>query len=324
MRHIINLIILIVLAFGFQMTNIFAQDKPSTIDFNEQKSYEIGGITVIGAEHSDEKAIISISGLKVGDKIKVPGPKTVRAIKSLWRLRLFDDVAIEKEKTVGELIFLNIRIQERPQLSRYSYKGVKKSRHDDLNDALETVLLRGTIVTKNVVSNAINAIKSFYDEKGYPDAVVTVKEVPEKKFKNKVQLIFSVDKKKRLKIQDITFTGNKNVKPRKLRKKMEDTHRKRKLFSPSKFIEKNYEADKESIINYYNTLGFRDARITSDSIWREEDGDLQIKINIDEGNRYYFNKIVFKGNSIYDTQTLEKILGIKKGDVYNTELLNTR
>ncbi len=324
MKHIFNLLFIAAIVFLITPKTVMAQDVPATISYDEQKSFEIGGITVIGANHSDEKAIISISGLKVGDDIKVPGPKIVRAIKALWKLRLFEDVTIQKEKTAGNLIFLNIVIQERAQLSRYSYKGVKKSRHDDLNDALETILLRGTIVTENVKSNAIRKIKSFYDEKGFPDAVVQVKEVPEKKLKNKVQLIFDVDRKSRLKIQDITFVGNNNVKARKLRKKMEDTHRKRKIFSPSKFIEKNYKADKESIIAYYNTLGFRDARITNDSIWREEDGDMQIKLTISEGNRYYFNKIVFKGNSIYDTQTLEKILGIKKGDVYNTELLQTR
>jgi len=164
MKHILNLLFLATIVFFTPKTG-FAQDVPSTISYDEQKPFEIGGITVIGANHSDEKAIISISGLKVGDNIKVPGPKIVRAIKSLWRLKLFEDVSIQKEKTVGDLIFLNIVIQERPQLSRYSYKGVKKSRHDDLNDALETVLLRGTIVTENIKSNAIRKIKSFFDER---------------------------------------------------------------------------------------------------------------------------------------------------------------
>src|SRR5690606_27728543 len=129
---------------------------------------------------------------------------------------------------------------------------------------------------------------------------------------------------KKIKIQDITFSGNSNIKARKLRGLMKETRRRKRLLASSKLIKSDYENDKKAIIDYYNKVGFRDAIILSDSIWREDDGDLMVHINLSEGNQYYFRNITWKGNSIYDTPTLNNILGINKGDIYNSELLETR
>lgn len=298
-------------------------DSLPIIEYSQPQEYEIGGIKVIGAQYSDDNAIIAIAGLKVGDKIRVPGEKIYKSIKALWKLRLFTDVQILREKVIGDVIFLEIHVQERPRLARHSFKNVKKSRHDDLNDEVNKYLLKGGIVTDNVKTNAANAIKDYFQGKGYLDVEVNVEEIPDEKLINAVRLIFDVDKKDKVKIQNITFSGI-TVKPKKLRKKMDNTHRKKKLFSSSRLVREDYEADKKSIITYYNTIGFRDARIASDSIWREDDGDLRIHMNIDEGNRYYFRNISWKGNSIYDEATLANVLGIEKGEVYNTDLLETR
>ena len=300
------------------------QDTIPMIEYGDPRDYEIGGIKVIGAEYSDDNALIAIAGLKVGDKIRIPGEDVYSAIRALWKLRLFTDVQVYQEKVIGDVIFLEIVVKERPRLSRHSYTGAKKSRHDDLNDEVNTFLLKGGIVTENIKTNASNAIKNFYRGKGYLDVEVTVDEIPDEKMINAVRLVFNIDKKKRVKIQNITFTGNENVKSKKLRKKMDGTRRKRKIFASSKLIKEDYEADKKAIVAYYNTIGFRDARILSDSIWREDDGDLRIHINLDEGSRYYFRNISWKGNSIYDSTRLDNVLGIAKGDVYNQELLETR
>jgi outer membrane protein insertion porin family len=303
---------------------------PTTVDtvpvlpYGEPTDYEVGGIDVVGADFSDDNAIIGISGLRVGDKIRIPGPDIPKAIKALWKLRLFTDVQILMQKTIGDVVFLEIRVKERPRLSRYSYRGVKKSRQDDLNEAVDKFLLKGGIVTENIKVNAAEAIEDFYIGKGYLDAHVIVQEIPDTSRPNSVRLLFDVDRNDRVKIQDITFSGNKNLKDNKLRKQMKETKPKRRLFASSKYQPDEYDADKEKIIQYYNTIGFRDARILSDSLWREEDGDLRIHINLNEGDRYYFRNIEWKGNSIYDEETLSQVLGIEKGDVYNQELLETR
>ncbi len=318
-----SFLFILVMLLGFSPTLLEAQED-QIIDYGKPEKYEIGGVKVTGAEYSDDNAIISIAGFQVGDQITIPGADIPRAVKALWNLHLFTDVQIFKEKSLNNIIFLEIQVEERPRLSRHSYKGAKKSHHDDLNDDVGNFLIKGRIVTENMKQNAINAIKEFYIGKGFLDAEVSVTEIEDKKSINAVVLKFDVKQNERIKIQDIVFKGNTNVQSRKLRKKMADTKRKRRWFASSKLIDEYYEADKESIIAYYNTLGFRDARILKDSIWRNGDGRLVIEMDILEGNRYFFRDITWKGNTIYDEQTLNTVLGIAKGDVYNGELLETR
>jgi len=268
--------------------------------------------------------LIAITGLKVGDQIRIPGNEIPQAIKALWKLRLFTDVQIYKEKSVGDILFLEIIVEERPRYIRHSFKGVKKSKHDDLNGIIAKHLLKGNIVTENAKVNAMEGIKAYFREKGYLDTEANIIETPDEKNVNAVRLVFDIDKKDRVKIYDITFSGNDNIKDKKLRKMMKGTRRKRRIFSGSKLIKPDYEDDKKKLIAYYNTIGFRDAKIIKDSISRNKKGQLLIDITIDEGNRYFFRNIAWKGNSIYDTPTLAGVLGIEKGDVYNQELLQTR
>jgi outer membrane protein insertion porin family len=265
----------------------------------------------------------------VGDRIRIPGGDIPRAVRSLWKLSLFTDVQIYQEKTIGDVVFLEIVVKERPRLTTHSFKGVKKSAHDDLNEEVNKYLIKGGIVTEAVKVNAANSIEKYYREKGFYDASVKVEEQNDTSRINSVRLVFDIDRGRKVKIQDITFTGNVNVKARKLRNLMKETRRKKRLLSGSKLIRADYEDDKKKLIEYYNKVGFRDALLVKDSIWRitEEDGkpgDLMIHITLNEGNRYFFRNITWKGNSIYDTKTLSNVLGINKGDVYNKELLETR
>jgi len=320
-----QLTLLLIIAI-FSLPNLMVaqgQDSIPILDYTKPADFEIGGIKVTGAEFSDENAIIAIAGFKVGDKVRIPGGDIPRAMKNLWKLRLFTDVQIYKEKELGDIIFLEIAVTERPRLSRHSYEGVKKTYHDDLNDEVNKYLLKGGIVTENVKVNASNGIKQFFIDKGFYDVAVDVQEIPDSVRVNSVRLVFAVDKGKKVKIKDITFSGI-TLKESKLRKLMKETKRQKAIFSSSKFISELYEEDKQNIINYYNTIGFRDAEIVTDSIWRNEDGKMMIHLAINEGDRYYFRDIEFKGNSIYDTETLERVLGIEKGEVYNQELLETR
>lgn len=298
-------------------------DSIPVMNYGQPQDFEIGGIIVKGAEYSDDNALIAVAGLKVGDKVRIPGNDIKRAIRKLMNLRLFTNVQVYKEKTIGEIIFLEIVVQERPRLSVHSFKGAKKSRHDDLNDALEDFLIKGGIVTENVKANASNAIKKYYREKGFLDAEVSVREIEDQKKVNAVRLEFKINPKKRVKVKEIEFAGT-TIKERRLEKQFSNTKEKRRLFSSSKFIEPDYQEDQSALIAFYNTLGFRDARIVRDSMWRGSDGHLRLLLDIDEGNRYYFRDISWKGNSIYETKTLSDVLGISQGDIYNQELLQTR
>ena len=326
MNKLFYFLLLLVSPFIFS-NSLTAQSETDTIpilDYSKPHDYELGGVTVTGAKFSDANAIISIAGFRVGDRIRIPGGDIPRALKSLWKLSLFTDVKIYKEKTIGDVIFLEIAVQERPRLTSHSYKGVKKGSHDDLNEQVNKHLIKGGIITESIKASAAFAIKKYFIEKGFYDVGVDVEEVPDTTRINSVRLVFDVDRGSKVKIQDITFSGNTTVKDRKLRNLMKETRRKKRLLAASKLIRTDYEADKKKLIEYYNKNGFRDALILNDSIWREKNGELRIHIALNEGNRYYFRNITWKGNSIYDTKTLDNVLGINKGDVYNSELLDTR
>ena len=294
------------------------------VDYSDAKEYEIGEVTIVGANYSDENAIRVVSGLKKGKKISIPGDDISAAMRALWRQKLFTDIQIVQEKVIGDVVFLRVELEERPRLSKFTYKGTKKVYHDDLNDAVKPFLLRGGIVTEATKMNAKTAIEKYFIKKGYLDAEVTPVEKVDDKLRNSIVLEFEVDRKERIKIENIGFNGA-TVKPKKLRKQMDNTKHRKRFLASSKYIRDDYLEDKKSIINYYNTIGFRDARIMGDSIWRDdEDGKLHVNIDIEEGNRYYFRDITWKGNSIYEDEQLQARLGIVPGDIYNQELMETR
>lgn len=305
------------------LVTIVAQEQEMA-SFEEAKEYEIGGLQVIGTSFSDANAIVLVSGLRVGDKIKIPGPDISRAIKALWKLKLFTDIEIRQARTLGDIVFLEIMVTELPRLSRHAYKGVKKSYHSDLNTALETILVKGGIVTDNTRQSAISAINRFFVDKGYLDVKTRVEATPDNIAPNATSLLFVIDRGKKVKIQDIRFTGNVKVKSAKLRKRMKNTKKRTKLFASSKLVQGEYREDKKNIIQYYNKLGYRDARILRDSIWRSRSGHLIIQIDLEEGNQYYFRNITWKGNTLYEDRQLSSVLGIEKGDIYNQELMETR
>ncbi len=265
-----------------------------------------------------------MSGLRVGGSVSFPGNEIANATKALWKLKLFTDVKIYKEKTVGNVIFLEIAVIERPTLSDYSLEGVKKVNDGDLKNIVDQYFQKGAIVTPSNRSNAIARIKKYYEEKGFLDAKVSIREIVEAKEANTVQLMVKVNRGQKVKIENIVFSGNQNISSKKLRKQMEATKIKKGLFSSSKYLNEGYQTDKKSLIQYYNTLGYRDATIMRDTVYQNSNGQLNIEVDINEGQKYYHRNITFKGNSIYSSEELAHLLDIKEGDVYNAILLDTR
>jgi outer membrane protein insertion porin family len=289
-----------------------------------QVEYEIGGVVVQGTDYLDKNVIILSSGLAVGDKIFVPGESITKAIKNLWELNLFSDISISAEKVTGKTIFLSINVEERPRLTKFSFKGVKKSDADDIREKIK--LNRGKIVTDNLIVTSKNTIKEFYIDNGYLDVDVNVTQTVDTSAQNGVILLFKVDKKKKVKIEKIIFEGNKSLESRKLKRTMKETKEKHwyGIFKASKYIEENYEGDKQKIIDKYNAKGFRDAQIEFDTVYTSNPGLISIKIKINEGPKYYFRNITWVGNSKHSTTELNSILGIKKGDIYSQAVLDAR
>ncbi len=325
MKHIYLISTLLVFIFAGA---VFAQaqeaDSLKIIQYSEPQSYEIGGLKVVGARNTDESALLNLSGLKVGEVIEIPGDDITLALRKIYDLHLFQDVKIVLSKTIGNIAFLEIQVKEKPRYLRHHYVGVKKSRHADLNKIVEEFLNKGEVLTQSTVNNIQKGIKAYYREKGYPDATVEIISEPDDKIKNVLDVTIKVDRKERVKVDDITFSGNSVFKARKLRSAMKNTRTKRRLFAKSTFQYDAYLEDLQSLKEKYQAEGYRDVKITTDSIWRQADGDIRIHISIDEGDQYFFKDITWTGNSRYSDQVLSQLLGIKNGDIYNAALLQER
>ncbi|RLD64591.1 MAG: outer membrane protein assembly factor BamA [Bacteroidetes bacterium] len=308
--------------------NLFSQEtinsKLSSIEYSNPQKYEIGGITISGVKYLDHNALIHLSGLKVGSIISVPSEDISEAIKKLWKQGLFSDIKITATKIISDKIFLDIYLKERPRLSKFAFSGVKKGEATDLRDEIK--LIRGSQVTDNVINNTINTIKKFYINKGFLNVEVNISQKEDTLIGNSVILKINVDKKNKVKINDIVFEGNNVLSSVKLRRAMKETKIKRwfRLFKASKFISSNYEEDKNKIIAKYNENGYRDAKIVTDTVYPFDDKTIQIKMKIKEGDKYYFRNIAWIGNTKYNSEFLDRVLGIKNGDVYDESILNKK
>jgi len=307
--------------------------KGPTMDYAFPKEYTLGGITVSGCVTREPNAVKLFSGLKVGDKITVPGQKITDAIKNIWEQKLFSDVTIEAAEVRGQTIFLNIIVTELPQLAVYKFENVSKSESEKLRDEIE--LVRGQQVNEAAISEAREAIRRYYMEKGYLKAMVTprqlpcdsaFKDKPANCFPNSVVLIFNVERGPRVRIADITFTGNEHVPASKLRKAMKNTKRKRayNIFGSSKFIAKDYLTDKQNVVDVFNEFGYRNAAVVWDTLYYVDDDKIQLELRVEEDKQFHFRNVTFTGNTKYDADTLSKVLGIKRGDIYNKKRLETK
>jgi outer membrane protein insertion porin family len=292
------------------------------------KKYVIEDITVTGVTHNDKNNIINISGLAKGDIISVPGDDRFRqAVKRLWGQNAFGNVEINPVKIEGEKIWLEIVLTERPRIMKWEILGVKKSKAKDINDIL--TIRRGTSLSDYVIKSNIEKIKKYYAEKGYLNTEVDAQVKTDTLISNSVNLIFTIDRKKKMKIREIIFDGNENMKSRKLRGAMKNTKQRKgfsflSLFKSKKFVESKYEEDKDNLLDYYNRKGYRDAEIVSDSVYRISENRLKIGLKIHEGKRYYFRNISWVGNTKVPTFALSEHLNIQKGDVYDQVLLEER
>lgn len=299
--------------------------NPLIIYSGTPKQYEIGGIRVTGGEGYEDYVLIGLSGLSVGQTITVPGDEVTQAIKSYWKNGLFSQVKIEADSIVGKKIYLNIALAQRPRISDIVYHGVKKSEREDLEARLG--MMKGGQITPNIIDRAKLLAKRYFDDKGFKNAEIVIMQRDDPNKTNQVVVDINIDKKEKIKIHKITIDGNVALSDKKIKRLMKKTNEKGKLinlFKTKKFIEDNYTADKENVINKYNELGYRDALIVWDSVSNYDDRTVDIHIKIDEGQKYYVRNISWVGNTVYSTDLLSSLLGMKRGDVYNQTLITER
>ncbi|MCQ2112512.1 MAG: outer membrane protein assembly factor BamA [Bacteroidaceae bacterium] len=304
-------------------------EKP-TVLYGQSHRYTLGGISVDGIQGFDDYVLIGISGLTIGDDITVPGDDITNAVKRYWKHGLFSNVRIEADEIRGDSIFLKIVLAARPKVSEVNINGVKKNERDDLMEKIGVV--KGNSLTPNMINTAERVIKKYYEDKGFKNVEVGIVQRDDLSHEGQLIVDVNINKNEKVKVNKIYITGNDNL-PRKkftgnffangLLKKTNEKGFKN-FFKAKKFVAEKFAEDKDRIIEKYNELGFRDAMIVSDSIADAGENLVDVYINIDEGQKYYLRNVNWVGNTIFNTDDLNNVLRMQKGDVYNMKLLNER
>ncbi len=294
------------------------------LDYDNPKKFEIGGINVIGNKFTAKNIVLLMSGLSVGQTITVPGDESGLAIERLWKQQLFSDIELRIARIEDKKIFLNIVVTERPRLSKYSIKGLRKSETNNVRE--EISLKKNQLITEDLINTTRREIEEYFYEKGFYGVKTTFTKETDAEKANYELLRINISRGKKIKLQDILFVGNHNVEDKKLRKliKPKRKYKKWNIFASSKFIEDEYDETKPTIVQYYNTLGYRDVKLAYDSIQRISDDRVVVKMGIEEGTKYYFRDITWTGNTKYRTSLLDTLLGIKKGEVYDQSRLESK
>ena len=314
-------IILILLIFG-GFSQIKAQER---VPFDQGKKYILADVAIVGKLSFNTQTVVAFAGLEKGQEVTIPGEEISNAIKKIGKLGLFDEISFYVNRIQNDSIYLDLNIEELPKLNEVKFIGVKKSKTEGL--IKDTDLTKGKVVNENLITTTKNYIENKYKKDGYFNTKVSINTVKDTSAVNQVQMVVSIDKGEKVKIQNIDFEGNTKLSDKTLRKAMKDTKQKNpiRVLKASKFIKEKYKSDLEKVIASYKEKGYRDARIVSDStVYNKSKNALLVKINVEEGNKYYFGNIKFLGNTVYSDQGLNSMLGIKKGEIYNGVLLEKR
>ena len=351
--------------FSLFGTTAYAQiqvgDDLSDVDYAHPQEYEIGGITVEGAKYVDASMLSLITGLRVGQTVKIPSDDIAQAIRKIWEQGMFEDVSINATSFVGNKVFLQIVIKEKPRVSKFSLKGIKKSEADEIRNKIN--LSRGDVATEHLVTKTKRIIEDYYYGKGYLNVDIDIQQVADTARESYVDMIINIDKGEKVKIGQINVIGNEHLSDGQVLAAMKETKQRGhfdplnplgplvvntvadvvtlkplraitgieeyfydnyrpRIFKSSRYKESDFRDDKQKVIEKYNSKGYRDAIIVRDSVYKIDDRNLGIDLVIDEGNKYYYRNVTWTGNTKYTAETLNGILGIQKGDVYNKELLD--
>jgi outer membrane protein insertion porin family len=300
-------------------------NKVPEIYYSSPREYKIADIAVSGVENYEDYVLVGLSGLSVGQVVKVPGDDITDALKRYWKHGLFSDVKILATKIEGNKIWLEVKLSPRPRISAIKYSGLKKSDKDDLESSLGLVV--GNQITPNMVDRAKTLIKRHFDKKGFDNATVDIIQKEDPADKKQVIVEINVDKKTKIKVNQLIIDGNEALSDFQVSRAMKKTNQRGKLenfFRTKKFVREEYEKDKAAVIEKYNEYGYRDATIVEDTVYRFDDKSVNVYLKIKEGQKYYHRNINWIGNTIYTADQLNRVLQIQKGDVYNQKRLEER
>ncbi len=315
--------IVVFVALVLASVTSWAQNPLERIDYSvAPKSYIIGKISAEGLSAISAEHLINTTGLIVGDSIPIPSERLSSITRRLMDQRHFANV---QNETVfrGDTVDIKFIFEERLRVREWKFEGTKGSEAKDLLKQLK--LRRSGELSDYVVMNALAGIKKFYDEKGYRRAKAEVEITPDSMLNNFVRVTFNIDRGKKIRVGDIVIEGNDNIDTKKLVRQIKENKKVSiNIFADTKYKPEKLKEDKDHIIAYYKSKGYRDARIVADSTFFIKDNRIGIWMKVDEGKKYYYGDIQWIGNAKIPTMYLNQLLGLKKGDTYDSEAMGRR
>lgn len=316
-------------AFPQEMTDTETEENvienPTILYSGSPKDYIIDGITVSGVDDYDDQTLINLSGLTIGQKVTIPGNEISDATKRYWKHGMFSYVSISATKIIGRKIYLNIDLSLRPKITDIVYHGIKKAEQDNLQEKIG--LLKGGHITPNMMNRAERLIRRYYDDKGFKNASIRLAQRNDPDAENRVFVDVFIDKQNKVKVHKIYLNGNQVLTEKQIKRAMKKTNEQRYLpdfFRTKKFIDAEFANDRKNIIDKYNELGYRDAIILSDSTATYDNKSVDVFLTLEEGNQYFIRNIDWVGNTVYNSEDMQTLLKMKKGDIYNQKKLKER
>ncbi|MBO7312920.1 MAG: BamA/TamA family outer membrane protein [Alistipes sp.] len=287
------------------------------------KLYYIRNINLHGVKYLNHSILKSSAGLVEGDSVYLPSKFISNAMQRLWAPRYFSNIQIGAT-IEGDSLDLEVFLKERARILTWNIEGVSKSKSKDLQEEI-LKLRRNTELSDYVIDKNIKLIKEHFSEKGFRTCDVDVRIANDTLYEQCVNVTFDIDRGPKVRVGVINFEGNESFDDKRLRRTFKKTHQKSvNFFQNRKLLEEEYENDKELLLDFYNSQGYRNATILSDSIYYIDDETLGIDIKISEGNRYYIRNVNWVGNSVYSTEQLQSMFGVRKGDVYDKKSMHKR
>ena len=299
------------------IAQVEVQGDEFVIDYSTPREFEVGGVTVSNIRYLDANALKTLFGIKPGDKIKIPGDELNKGIQNMWKQGILTDIKVYVKSLRGNLVFIDLYLTEKPRLSKFSFPGATKNEAEKLREKVG--LVRGKVITPAILQTAEYQASQFYIDKGYFNVKVTAELKDDSLERNSQIILLRINKGKRVKIHEIIIDGNEVLSDNKIKGKLKETKEKSitHIFKVSKYIEENFEKDKAALIEKYQEMGYRDAEVVVDSVYRHDESTVTLYMKIYEGHQYYFRNLNFIGNTKHSSKELSSILGISKGEIYN-------
>ena len=289
------------------------------------RSYRIAKVRVEGLRHTDQDLLMMIAGLREGQRFTLLGEEGAKAVRNLWKQGLFGNVQIRVDSVVEEQIYLCLVLEEKPRLSKVVFnRKVSKAKAEEMTESLKS--FKGKILTDEVKGNISRVVRKYYTDKGYLEVKVVLNTIPDTNQINASTLNVSVEPGAKVRVASLQLTGNTALDAKNVMRILK-TARPRVRWNPlrnGKWDPEKFEEQKTKLIRRYQRMGYRDARILRDSVFSIGDGQMGVLVELFEGKPYFVRRLEIEGNSVHSDSLLLGLLGMKPGDLYNKELIESK